>query len=285
LLFDVTAMAILIASIYFAWRRKLVGYIGTSVVLSLFSVLNIIPVAFDESYYHERYVTTAVASVCMFLPLVSFDAVRSVTLRRLFAVLPAIWLILAVANIRTNLPLWGDESKTWQWVLKNDPDSITAKDHLLSTYIELDRISEAQSLADALVAQHVECPNCLLNAANLALAAQDTKRATTALDRLRDSRLIAAMPRLIEGYVLATAELSELQGDFENAEQAFKAAIDLDPLDPQAQMGLALFLAHRGRFDEARQLGDHALKLFSPNERVERQKILEHALPQSVPAE
>jgi Flp pilus assembly protein TadD len=57
-------------------------------------------------------------------------------------------------------------------------------------------------------------------------------------------------PYLLQSFVLATA-LHELQHD-DGAEEDYRYAITLSPLDPKAHMGFALFLARQGKVAEAR---------------------------------
>jgi tetratricopeptide (TPR) repeat protein len=189
-----------------------------------------------------------------------------------------VWLGFAVANIRATVPLWADELALWQWALRQDPLSITAKDHLLSTYISRNDHTHARELADELVATAPSCPVCMLNAASLAISENDASRAQLALGQLDHSKTVAHNKELFQGYVFAKGELLELQGDLPSAEEAYRSAIDLDARNPVARVTLAMLLAREGRVDEARSQAGTALALFAPDERDQRRAAFEQAL-------
>lgn len=276
---DLAALAIAIGGTYLAWRRKPLGCAIVAVSVALFAVLHVVPVAFDGSLYHERYAMTALAMLCALLPLVVAEWLprrRSWTIIASSAIV--LWLGLALINIRVTLPLWSDETKLWQWVLQDYPASIVARDHLLSTYIETGDYRHARQLADALVAEDARCANCLINAASLAVAQGDAARASAALDKAKVLRTLSSQPRQIQGFVLATGGLRELQGDAKGAEEAYRDAIALEPFDPGAQMNLALLLARQSRVPEARAAFDKALALFAPEERSQRIVVFERTL-------
>lgn len=224
----------------------------------------------------------AVAVACALLPgalwqpLASSFANKSVRLlAQLFALA---WLGLAVVNIRVTLPLWSDEIRLWTWVLRKYPQSIEAKDHLLSTYLERNDRTHARQLADILLAEKQPCTTCMINIASLAVADRDTTRAEEALVRARDSMHAGIAPRSMQAYVLATGQLLELQGDLDGAETAYRGAISLEPLDPRSQMALALLLAREGKVDEARRQAAIAVPLLAPDEREAGRSAFESTL-------
>jgi tetratricopeptide (TPR) repeat protein len=183
-----------------------------------------------------------------------------------------------VANIRVTTPLWADEVALWQWAHRQQPDAITPKSHLLTTYIARNDHVHARELADELLAHEPPCSGCLINIAFLALSEYDAARAALALGKLKDSRVLAYDKGILRGYVFANGMLLELQGDPSGAEEAYRDAIKLDPLDPVPQITLATLLAKHARFAEARPLANAALALFAPDERVRRQREFETAL-------
>lgn len=279
---DLAALATLALGMVLARRRHCLGYLILAYSAALLAVLHIVPVAFVESAYHERYAMLALAVACAWLPRVARDVAClpacTRLLRTLAGVVAVAWLAMAVGSIRVTIPLWSDELRLWQWALSQDPNSIIARDHLLSEYIRRDARKQARALADALLTQKVDCPNCLLNIAFLACADDDLARATLALDRLGQSRSLAVDTALFQGYVLATGQLRELRGDAKGAEEAYRDAIRLAPLDPQAHMNLALLLAHTGRAAQARQAFAITLPLFAPDRRDERRNAFERAM-------
>jgi predicted Zn-dependent protease len=221
---------------------------------------------------------------CVLLPSVLHSALA--TKQRLLAtvfasIVGVVWFACAVVSIRGTLPLWADELALWQWVLKQHPDSITAKDHLLSTYMGRNDHVHAREFADQIVAENARCPVCLLNAAYLAIADNDEARASLALDKLKMSPLVAYNPGILHGYIFASGELLKLQNDLSGAEEAYRDAINLNPYDPIPQMELASLLASEGKPGEARKQADIALALFATDEREQRRASFEATLAAS----
>ena len=78
----------------------------------------------------------------------------------------------------------------------------------------------------------------MVNVAVLAMDDGDLARAKIALDRAQDLVFPKIQPYLLQSFVLATARLHELQHDTEGADEAYRDAIALGPLEPKAHMGL-----------------------------------------------
>jgi tetratricopeptide (TPR) repeat protein len=286
---DAAAMALVLAGMILFARRKLLGGLILAVTVGLFPVLYIIPITFQESLYHERYAMTALAIACALVPCVTAELAPPLRARLLGVVTTIaaiLWLAIAVVNVRVTLPLWADELKLWQWALRENPNSLTAKEHLLSTYIDRDDRAQARVLADTMVAAKLPCSICMLNAAFMALTDGDINRASAALDNLKDSNALAYNKRLLHNYVLANGELLELQGDPVNAEEAYRDAITLDTFDASPHMYLGLLLARQGKVVEGRKETDLALTLFAPDQREENRKLIEEAIamPTAAPA-
>jgi tetratricopeptide (TPR) repeat protein len=264
---DVVAITLAGAGAVLAWKRHPFGYLIAGVTAALLPVLHLIPLAFDASFYHERYVMTAAAITCVLLPLALSRRIAR------WSIMPlAGWIILAILNIRATVPLWSDEARLWNWVLTVDPQSTTALSHLLTTYMERDDRPRAREIADALLRKKPRCALCLINVGSLAIADRDPVQARTALD-LAKSVFGSNEPRsTLQAYVLATGQLRELNGDVGGAEEAYRDAVGLDDSDPAAQMSLALLLARQGRASEADNAFARALSLSAPDEREQRQR-------------
>ena len=276
---DVAAALLALGGLYAFGKRWLIGFaiLGTSV--ALLPVLNIIPIGFNEGLYHDRYATTAIAIASALLPSLFAPLIaRSHAVRVTAPLVALVWFGFAIADIRVTVPLWNDELALWQWAARQEPDAVTPKEHLLSTYIGRNDHARGRELADWLVANHPECVNCMLNAANLAVADHDPARAALALGKVKDRNLLAYNKGMLEGYVFANGELSELQGDLSGAEEAYRDAITLDPASPVARFSLALLLVKTGRAGEGKATADAALSLFAPDERELRRVQLAQAL-------
>ena len=102
-----------------------------AVTVALLPVLHILPVQYDPSLYHERYLMPGLALALALLPrMVAAISLPSARLRTVtiagFAA-GMLWLGIAVINIRVTLPLWSNETKLWQWQAAQDQGSTYAR--------------------------------------------------------------------------------------------------------------------------------------------------------------
>ncbi|MBS0571265.1 MAG: tetratricopeptide repeat protein [Proteobacteria bacterium] len=277
------AIALGLASAWLLYRRRPLGGLMAGFGAALLPVLHLIPLHFDDSLYHERYATTAIAFVATLVPWVWRDSIERLGPRpaiiRYCLLGGSVWLLLAAVNIRATLPLWSNETSLWRWALAGNPSSVLAKDALLSTYVEQGDFAAAQPLADDLLRDARHCARCLLNVAFLALAQRDADRAATALAAARQA-MDTAPPQhaLVMGYTLALGNLDELRQRPDAAEAYYRAAIARDPLSPEAWSNLALLQARQGQSAQARKTQATALALSPIDARARRKQAFERAL-------
>jgi len=284
---DALALATIAAGLYLAGKRNPLGFLVLAVTAALLPVLHVIPVAFDMSLYHERYAMTAIAIACALLPCaVSAVDLHSHRLRPWLAmasVFVVAWLALCIVNIRVTLPLWTDEIKLWTWVLQRYPTFDLAQSHLLTAYGQAGDRAHAREIADLLIAQQPRCTDCMLNVAALAVEDADVPRLQAALENVRQTLDATPNKRAWQAYLIAVGQLREMQGDAQEAVNAYQEAIRVEPLDPMARMDLALLQARQGYTAEARRNMDMALTLFSPDQRARQQQEFERILEASRP--
>ena len=188
-----------------------------------------------------------------------------------------IWLVAATINVRVTLPLWANDALLWQWALRSNPASVSARENLLADYIT-EKSPHVHDFADALIADPVPCPTCMLNLAYFSMDEGNAARAAAALERLKADPSFSHDQHLRQAFGIARAHLLEMQGDMLAAEQSYRDAQSVDPREPMAQMQFALFLAHAGRADESRQAEESALLLFPPEQRAQRRKDFADAM-------
>lgn len=266
---DVIAIALFATGIVLALRRRPLGILILSVTAALFPVLHILNLTFDASLYHERYATTALAMFWAWLPLILLNPPDS--LRRIGPMLGyivlAVWTVLAVMNIRLTAPLWSSNLKLWQWALQVNPDSIEAKDELISTYIDLGDNAKAWQLIHNVAAGRDACTNCFLNAASLATREGDIAQATVFMDSIKNSPELHANPMMYRFYLVTQSQLMSLQGNLTQAEQSARQAIAMDELDPNPRLALATALLLDHKIDEAKATEAAAIALLAPDAR------------------
>jgi len=286
-LVDLAAIGIVATGLYLALRRSsTTGCMIVAMTVALLPVLHVASANFDSSLYHDRYVITALAVVCAMLPLLRLRMPIACNRARFAFPLSAsiifFWFVFAVIDIRATLPLWSNNVNLWQWALTVNPDSVEAKDSLLSAYIDTKDYANAHKLIDQLLADHVQCANCMLNAAILAVTENDPARAAVALEEVKTSREVATDKKMLRMYILATGETLVLQGHLEDAEQLLRIAMKMDPLDPQPKLSLAIALALQGRKDEALIVGESAIVLLPLDERGARRKKLDDTIASGI---
>lgn len=280
---DLTAILIASYGVFGLCKRRPFGGAIALVTALLLPVLHIVPVAFDESLYHDRYAMTAVAFGAAMLPGICVDVVRGWHARAQYvgiAVALVAWLSLSIVNIRVTLPLWSNDIGLWHWALHSNPGSVSAKENLLASYITHED-PRAYEFANGLIADATPCSSCLLNIAYFAMSKHHTELASAALMRLKDSGNLAYDARLLQAFNLANALLLEQKGNITSAEQVYRDVITADPQEPLAQTLLALLLARQGKVAEARSIEESALLLFAPDERARRRREFEEALASS----
>jgi tetratricopeptide (TPR) repeat protein len=276
------AIAMMTVGIFCAVRRWSSGILVLGVTASLFPVLHLIPVNFDESLYHERYAIIAIAFFAAFVPAVLRSAIaqaKGLTVRFALATFSAAWLSCSIVTARAVEPMWKDDVALWRWAWRNEPGSVVVMDRLMAAYIDAGRLPEARRVADVMVNQGTTCITCLLNVAFLAIQAGDAQQASQALDRA-GIYLTRSQPSQLEmfEYILSIGNLRQLQNEPAAAEAAYRDAIAADPLSPDGHACLASLLALDGRFNEARAEFEQVRRLAAPDALGKQIAIFEQAM-------
>jgi len=278
LLIDAAAIAIASYGVVACYRRARGGLLVAGATVLLLPVLHVLPVTFDESLYHDRYVMAPLALALALLPDTLAPLLHGARLRQLaLALIGIVWLGLALINIRVTLPLWADDIALWQWALRLHPQSISARENLFASYVVRED-ARAFGLARQLIAEPSPCATCLLNVAYFGMHEHDQALATAALTRLQENPVVTHDARLFGAYQVAAGRLFELQQDRSHAEAAYRAAMAAVPADPQPRLQLAMLLARAGDTDAARRIEQEALALLAPADRAEPQRQFEQAL-------
>lgn len=265
---DAAATGIVIFGLIAFLQKRTIGTLIIAVSAALIPVLNLVPVAFNEGLYHDRYAATAIAMACVLTPRVLASALAARRVMRVAAVLAGVlWVGFAVADLRTFVPIWADELTLWQWTAQKEPRSITARSQLLTIYLSRNDHVHARELADAMVANDASCVTCMLNAANLAIADADAARAALALDKVKNAEVLAYNRGLLQAYILTNGQLLEMQNAISSAADAYRDAATLDPLDPLPRMLLAMLQVRHGDLEQAQQAADTAFAMFAPDTR------------------
>lgn len=116
---------------YGVMKRKMSAVFFAIAVVCLAPVLNIIPLTIGGNIGHERFLT---------LPLAFFSmAVAAIPLQKIAGLMgaarivapvslgiAAIWLALAVLNVKITAPLWQNDFVLWRWAFEKNPQFYVA---------------------------------------------------------------------------------------------------------------------------------------------------------------
>ncbi|QNK00381.1 tetratricopeptide repeat protein [Dyella telluris] len=247
------------SGLYLTIRDKSVaGAMIVGATVALLPVLRIIPVAFDLSLYHERYVSLSLAILCTMLPLIRQPdwlkaAGRQTVVRSMAVILTFFWLTFSVLAIRGLLPNWRSDPALWEWALASHPHEAFAKLNLLTAYARIRDDQAALKLGDKIVADPASCDKCMLRIAELAILQHAPSRAAAALERARQSPMMAKNKAMLHEYYLLTGRMLAQQGKLKDAEEVLQAASALAPQDVETTHALRLVQSLRGQTTRANQ--------------------------------
>jgi tetratricopeptide (TPR) repeat protein len=146
-------------------------------------------------------------------------------------------------------------------VARDDPDWPTPRQRLAEIYYNAGDWQRAQAQLDWLAYHGVEHPRLALIAGAIALTRRDMR---TALEELQYVRHVE--PNLTSVHTLLGNALLRLQR-WDEAEDAFRQAVQQDPNDARARDGLAAICLQHGEYEDA---ADWALRALEQDMRLFR---------------
>jgi predicted Zn-dependent protease len=120
--------------------------------------------------------------------------------------------------------------------------------------------------------------NCTLNGAILSIKQNDTQRASSFLQKIRDVPELYSSPSSYRTYLTLISQVELLNGHPAQAEGAARSAMALDDLDPSPQLVLAVALVLQGKTAEATRVENNAISLLTPQEQLMQRKKFETLL-------
>jgi hypothetical protein len=276
------ALCILSIGVFLTIQKRPAGGLILCTTFALLPVLHIVAAKFDKSLYHERYVMTALAVACAWLPATLLQVLARTHVRRALVfgcmTIFGVWIATSIMTIRVTVPLWSTQIKLWQWALEEHPDSIDAKDELISAYVGERAYASAWKLIGDVIEHKERCMNCMLNAALLSLQEGSVEKASSLLQGIRDMPELYADPTAYRTYLTVIAQIELLEDHPDKSESASKAAIGLDNLDPTPHLVLAVALAQQGKKADAVQAENVGNALLPPDEQAEQRRKFEALL-------
>lgn len=286
------ALAIAALSLLLLGRR--LPATGTAVAIAsaaLAPVLGLVPVQFDDSLYHERYAVGAISWLAVLGPRLLTEwaplAKRIRPARAVVAALAAVWLAVAIFNIRTTIPLWSNDVLLWSWTVRQHPNDTFAISNLIAARARYDLTKDALDLAHQTADRKLNCTLCYVNGATLSMQSGNLEVADYFLGQALRS-LDADLSELINlpVYYRTAADLELRKGNFQESINLFNESIRLQPVDPRARMMLAEALWRTRQFNLAHKQIALSLDMAPPSFRKEAEATARRIqqLPQQPPS-
>jgi protein O-mannosyl-transferase len=242
------------AAIYFVRRRQAASVLPLCMVLSLFPVLNFIPIPMAGSFAAERLLYFPLVFWSLWVPAAFAGArirLQSGRMKPILASLVLIyWFALCVISIRLTLPFWRDDLSLWTWAHRQTPNSELAATNLTAAYVASGQAGEAVEFTLRLLRERpgVVTPDQFrIFVYALALSGYSID---SALDLMR-ARVEQQYPGKVKGIHPAGVKnslgwLYLHAGDVHEAEKWFLEAIDADRHYTLANYGLSVVYAILG---------------------------------------
>jgi tetratricopeptide (TPR) repeat protein len=139
-------------------------------------------------------------------------------------------------------------------ISRDDPDWISPRQRLVEIHYNSGRWERAQAELDRLAYRGVDHPRLALIAGGLALARRDIR---TALEELQYARHVE--PNLPSVHTLLGNAFLRL-GRWDEAEDAFRQAVQQNPTDARARDGMATICLKHGEYEDAADWALRALE-------------------------
>lgn len=264
------AGAVLFSMYFFLKNASALGGIVLILTAALLPVLHLLPTGFDPSLYHDRYLMTGLASICVLLPHVRWRyPLKSLGHGRALIkaggiLLMMAWSLASITVIRATLPLWGDSLGLWRWAVQIEPRSDLANGWLLATYMGRGMGEESDRFAENILKDQLPCTSCFMNIAILRISQNRLDDAEQAIEKVRNSPEIVTNEIKFGFYMTTVGDLLMHRKNFTDAESAYRSALRAAPADPNSWFRLGYSLTAQGKRNEAANALEKGLEIIPP---------------------
>lgn len=251
-------------------RASTTGCLVIVVTSALLPVLNIAPVGFAPSLYHERYIINALALGVVFLPVLPWPTLHAVspsTRRHLLIIVTAAWMVVSSLTIRSILPIWMEDERVWRWAVANNPTSEISQYNFVAALIRNDKIEEADRAVDSFSEFGPACTRCDIQVAIVQLDLGNIKRAELLLRRIGKSVDVSKDLDVRGDYLLTAGHLEFAYENYVGAADLLARGIELQPERLAAHVNLAEALLHLGKYDQALSAANSAAEIADAQNR------------------
>ena len=218
--------------------------------LSLFPVLNFIPLQIGDNYVHDRFLNFPLVFVILWAVLTLagwHPPALSIKARRLVLVLVlGFWTGSSILSIRVTLPFWRDNLSVWKLAYLESPASIQAQTGLMDAYAAAGLHGQVIGLADHIARSGGRVNDAMLASVVLALASSgySVTPVLPELERRLENLGSQGKSQVANHNYLGWLYL--MAGQFEPSRRTFLQALQKDPSYTPALYGLAILLEVHG---------------------------------------
>lgn len=149
------------------------------------AVLNIAPVGFAVSLYHDRFVMLALACIACATPLVSWPRLNvfsAGTRSTLVASVLIVWTVMALLTIRATLPRWMSDESLWRSAIVRNSNNEVVQYNLTASLLRSGRVGEAAAYAERFSDGSAASARCEIETASASLDLGDAERAAALVE-------------------------------------------------------------------------------------------------------
>lgn len=131
-----------------ALRRNVIGLVLFAWLFSYLPVLHLLPLHLSGNLVHQRFMYFPTALLLALAPYAMAQLPVSVAGRRLLWWVGATVVVISVLLVRSIVPMWQSDLTLWEWTTRADPKSKLARENLIWTYVDNNRLDDAKAQLD-----------------------------------------------------------------------------------------------------------------------------------------
>lgn len=127
-----------------AIRRNVLGLVLFAWIFSYWPVLHILPIQLGGNLVHQRFMYFPTALLLVLAPYAMARITVSAAARRALWLLGGGAAVVSILLVRSIVPMWNSDLALWEWAVRADPGSRTARENLIWSYVDQGRLKDAE---------------------------------------------------------------------------------------------------------------------------------------------
>ncbi|MBO9716744.1 MAG: tetratricopeptide repeat protein [Pseudoxanthomonas sp.] len=144
------AVVLVFTVIMAALRRNVIGLVLLAWLLAYGPVLHILPLQLNGNLVHQRFMYFPTALLLALAPYALAHVPVSSAGRRLLWWCGGAAVLVSVMLVRSIVPMWQSDLTLWEWTTRADPKSTLARENLIWSYVNADRLEDAEAQLDVM---------------------------------------------------------------------------------------------------------------------------------------